>query len=159
MELNEVIINLKSYSESVYDKNVVLGGSVALKKHGLKLPFPPGDFDIIVYSPSKKQLEFIHDNFLDDSEYDEIEDEDNKCRSFNQCDKSGKSINILIEYNKKVPDNLLFDSEFNLPVNSIENIIEAKISYSRSKDNEQIIQLKELNFPINKKNISEDSLW
>lgn len=152
--------------------NVVIGGKQALRLHGLNMTTPPADLDLIIFTPTVKQMEALKilsifdcvENRPKKSELDYPGNElHQKAMKFK---KDGLFLDIIIAKHIPLPSGLL-NYVFNgnsFPVNTIKNIIDAKRSYfferqdekdyilpakySRTKDMEDFIDLKNKNFNI-----------
>ena len=123
-----------------------IGGSMALKLHGLKIPRTPDDLDIIISFPSIQQEEYLqllkpfnyntNLGFYDDNQY-----------NF-RFKKDGMILNILISYNTNSYGNDLFykHNDQYYPIAPIEETISAKRKYNRLKDLGDFIYLKNNNF-------------
>jgi len=130
--------------------NIRIGGSVALDMHGLKLPNPPEDVDIIIYQPSSEQMSIIQalHNLnvykFNDSEYIETLD-----KIVIGLEHGGKKVDILIDTVNRA-------SEYNVSVFTLSgqevgiqpvfDIIKAKKDMGRQKDIDQIKSIIDLNF-------------
>lgn len=132
------------------DTNLVIGGSFALMIHGLKMRSNPEDLDIILYFPTEYQKKYLEAmRFFDQTpEGKEYKDVDNR-RSY-KFYKDGKQLNLVCWSPKEKEDNLPLLSFYyegcNIKVQSIGTVIEAKKFYSREKDLQHFLDLKNLNF-------------
>ena len=158
--------NILSRLNNEGDNNLVLGGTHAMILHGLKTPRIPGDMDIIIYSPTEKQLEtleVLRDLMVDKeelfNEYNRISFKFEK-KIDNVVHTEVYTLDILLEF-MPFPENLLIyeseiddtkvrveESSIRVRVQSIENIIKAKSIYGRVKDLTDFINLKNLNFNL-----------
>lgn len=146
-----------------YD-NVVIAGSNVLQAHGLKLNWTPEDLDIVVFLPTDNQLSEVVDNdkyevclSYEEAERREMNKDDFIPRSY-KMSRKGLTLNIILERDKPRPSSLLYIAhrERYFPVNSIANIISAKVSYAsgdvkqfmRAKDMQHLISLKNNNFNL-----------
>ena len=144
--------NLKAFTKILLklneDDNLVLGGSYALMLHGLNLKRLPDDVDIIIYRPTPKQIEFL-ESISDFNNLNELGSDYPTCVYKLKTSKKNVdyTLDILLE-TKTAPDNLLIFEKNNIKVKiqEISNIIEAKSSYGRTKDFEDMLSLKNLNF-------------
>lgn len=125
--------------------NVVLGGSLILKIHGLNFSRKSEDLDVIINFPTPKQNEYIKaiSNFSENNS--EYWGKDNL-----KFSKNNLYINVLINNTVEVNDfflqykwgNKLYD------INSVSEIIKAKSLYGRVKDFKDMILLKNENFNL-----------
>ena len=122
------------------EDNHVLGGSLALKLHGLNFR-EAQDLDIVIYNPTEKQLQIFET--LKPFER-KNKDEFYTQRSYKYL-KSGLAINFLLEFDTDMPLNLLTHSS-GWRINSIKEIINAKKNYCRTKDLLDLLDLKNKNF-------------
>lgn len=137
--------------------NVILGGSAALQLHGLNLSRRVDDLDIIIYKPTEEQMKVLElmepFNLSLFPIYSEFEKSERRVRKF---EIRGVKLDIILEKEIEKPQNLLLfhiHTCFTIPIQSIENVIAAKNSYTlkehtyrRSKDMEDLIDLKNKNF-------------
>ena len=150
--LNSIVKTLKEFG--IRDNNInnlVIGGTKALELHGIITPEPPDDIDIIVYNPTKSQLDMLSAYSLIDEDTNTISTVEYGRRSI-KIVGSFMKLNFIISHDKLPTDllssNILFN---NLPmkVQSISNIFKAQKSYNnRTKDLIRSIKLKELNFNV-----------
>lgn len=143
-KINKVLRKLKHLGNN----NIVIGGTTALKLHGLILNKEPEDIDVIVYKPTKDQLKLIDVLKLFD---DEICESIEYGRRSIKLNIDNALLNIVIEWHDSKPSNLLsFKMDYlKLDIQSVENVFKAQRSYNkRKKDLESSIKLKELNFNI-----------
>lgn len=148
--------------------NVILTGSNVLALHGLKISWSPQDLDVAIYEPTPGQRLFIVGGG------DVIESEFEACLDYESAKEKGitqrawkKSVffqgeqltlNFILEKGPKPLANLnyLYGGLY-LPVQNIDKIIEAKLSYGegkdksflRRKDAHHLSELKSLNFNVN----------
>lgn len=142
--------------------NMVIGGSTALKLHGLVFSREVNDLDIIIYSPTIEQTEELgrlsklypkeNSTYLDSKVIKVIH------KSFL---KRTYKLDIIVE-NESTPKVLLFVDVFNhkVKVQSISNIVKAKSSYIKhldsrgsseyypKKDISDLLNLKNSNFNL-----------
>lgn len=57
--LNNHLFVFHKFLEQIYDENLVIAGVNALKLHGLKMSREANDLDIVLFQPTKKQLDFL----------------------------------------------------------------------------------------------------
>jgi hypothetical protein len=140
----KVLINdLIKYSSNT--NNVRLGGSLILKVHGLNFSRPIGDLDIIITNPTKEQeyyLEAIKMMGVMNDGYTGIDNIKFK--------KNSLIINILIIRNHKEYISPMFYkyNGYEYGIVSINEILNAKKQYNRSKDIKDFLMLKNENFNI-----------
>lgn len=123
----------------------VIGGSWALRLHGLNIEREPGDVDIILYSPTSQQISILRDN-AKDLYTSEEEFLDNDVRRSYKFAKGGFLLNVLIEPDTPEPPNLLnvTFNETRYLVQSITNIVAAKGSYTFIKDGKLHSRMKDV---------------
>lgn len=115
---------------------MVIGGSTALKLHGLNFSREVSDLDIIIYSPTVEQTIYLSElgklHMKEGSIYLNRKVIKVEHKSFL---RKVYKMDIIIE-NKPTPKNLLFVDIFNhkVKVQSISNIVEAKSSYVKFLD-------------------------
>lgn len=149
-----LMILLQLKTESPTD-NLVLAGSNALMAHGLKIGWEPQDLDVVIFRPTEKQKTTIFAFFTECMEYNE----NSKVipRSY-LLERNSLKLNLILAYEDRVPNNLLW-YKFGATcfmINSIENIVAAKLSYAhghnekyiRVKDMQHLSTLKNLNFNV-----------
>lgn len=151
-------------AELSIDDNLVIGGSHALQQHGLNLgDWRPDDLDVIIFSPTTFQIDYVKNKFnqcADEYMIDELEDKAGKevePRSY-KLTKGMFVMNIIFAYDESMPTDLLFFFHEGVywRINSISNIIDAKLSYSRGenkaylrqKDIHHMMLLKNYNFNV-----------
>lgn len=141
--------------------NVVLGGSLVLELHGLKLGWEPQDLDIIIFKPTERQFARVMESTdfeacANSDVQSKAEQRGEHIRSW-RSQSGGKTLNVILVNDPLPEDLLLYRSHAGLiPVNKIHNIIEAKKSYShghdktfiRGKDVHHLMSLKNNNFNI-----------
>lgn len=124
--------------------NVKLGGSLILKLHGLQFSRKSDDLDVIINNPTDKQKDYIKamSNFrVDDTKYFSTVNYKFK--------KEGLCLNILLANNPVNGGGLKYKWSHNYyEVNSVLEIIQAKVSYGRPKDLSDLILLKNENFNL-----------
>ena len=128
--------------ETAGERNVIIGGSVALMLHGLQIGREPGDLDLVIYTPTDRQM-----IVLSDSRTFKNAEESGEYGGY-KCAKEGRVLNVLIEVNKPVPSGLLggMFTGYSHLIQSIDNVMAAKTRYARPKDFYDLQQLKNLNF-------------
>lgn len=141
------------------EKNLVLGGSLALIEHGLMIDWTPGDLDVIIFQPTDKQQKYIDACFESCSEYPEDKDGKEKNSVF-QLKRHGLTLNVIVTKQERPPfDTLLYycyNQEISFRINSIREIVRAISTYRtgakkihvRVKDIQHMQTLKNLNFNI-----------
>lgn len=122
-----------------YHGNVVIGGSAALILHGLSLSRPINDIDIILYNPKDEQLAVLNT----------LKAVDSVNSSFGYGDRrvikllvNEVNVDIIVSH-ETLPSNLLLhpisSPQFKgLFIQSIDEVIKAKISYTLDKDERQL---------------------
>ncbi len=148
------------------EDNLVIGGSNALKIHGLNISRKCEDLDLIIYNPSERQKKILEGlkffDIIKDRPIKAIEYPEGVLPKAIKLNGGHYYMDIIIE-NKTVPEDLLL-LKFNDIYFKIQNIqltIDAKnsykwerqggeeislIKYSRSKDMRDLIDLKNMNF-------------
>ena len=141
--------------------NIVIGGSLALHMHGLKLGREVADIDVIIYKPTKEQLEVLE--LL--KNFDMVEGrpygEEVKCIKLKRTSYGDEfTMDILVE-TVQAPSDLLFADirGVRYRIQSIDEVIKAKSSYefhmndkgestgyARAKDLRDFLLLKNHNF-------------
>jgi negative regulator of genetic competence, sporulation and motility len=128
------------------EENLVLGGSTALRLHGINTKRVPEDVDIILFCPTIKQFNFLKSiedfsDFTQDKGYEQVY----KFRKVK--DNKTFTLDILIEH-YAVPRNLLLlkRGKLLIKVQDIDSIIAAKSRYGRDKDLKDMLDMKNLNF-------------
>lgn len=164
-DIKRVILEGDNTSET----NVVLTGSNVLALHGLNISWDPQDLDIAIYQPTDLQRLFITGGG------DVVETEFQACLDYESAKEKGiaqrawkktiffqgeqLTLNFILELGPKPQTNLVyFYGKLPLPVQNIDKIIEAKLSYGegkdksflRRKDAHHLSELKNLNFNVNK---------
>lgn len=153
--ISEMENNLKAFGAMLSNlnktDNLVLGGSYAMLLHGIHLKRIPEDVDIIIYNATTEQLDTI--KLLGD--FNQLSDGPDFDPGYDQtvfkfkAKKNSKpyTLDILLE-NSPVPNNLLWyvNGKIKVRIQDITKIVEAKAGYKRSKDFEDLIDLKNLNF-------------
>jgi len=124
----------KNFIQPLGTDNVVIGGTLALKAHGLIMSREATDLDLIIFKPTDKQLEYIklmsafQKEFIDDEALkNPFSDYHRKSYKFK---KNELIIDILLQ-DKFVPNDLLlfnFDGTY-YKIQSVKNTIDAKRSY------------------------------
>jgi hypothetical protein len=145
--------------------NLVLGGSNALKLHGLETGRKSNDVDIIIYRPTTLQMTILNGLRTGSPLFKEKAiDQGYPGRVVSLTAKlMGRSYKLdIILSDEKMPEDLLSIEFFKYPilVQSIKNIIEAKASYTKQvdtrgsqryiseKDAVDLMTLKNLNFNL-----------
>jgi len=155
MNINHMLDNSINIFKSLNNgnNNVVIGGSLSLAIHGLNLHTIPKDVDMIIYSPSKQQIEILKVLSIF-SEKNPVTNTYQR-RSF-KIKVNDIYIDIIVEHKKTIPNNLLILKHNNceFKIQSIKNVFQARKEYVehnqniRVKDYISTIKLKELNFNI-----------
>lgn len=148
MTMKEYLDNFSYELNMLRSDNLVLGGSNALLAHGLNLgSWKPDDLDVIIFSPTDSQVSFVKTKF--EQCLDEYLAEYLTPHSYRLL-KNGLVLNVIFEYKIPTPTDLLcfkYGSDL-YQVNTITNIIEAKKSYLRAKDDLHLSLLQD-NFKTN----------
>ena len=160
--MQKYLKTFKKLIEPLGTSNVVIGGALSLKAHGLNMNREAEDMDLIIFDPTPQQI-----NYIKSFEFFSMpRDLPFNVNSYNQrsfkFQKDGLIIDILIS-KIPVPENLLyynFDGTF-YKVQSVSGTIDAKRSYYyernendktskyvRNKDVEDFIDLKNSNFNL-----------
>lgn len=58
-DLEKILSKFQSVLKIIFDTNIVVGGSAALKLHGLEIGREISDVDIIIYNPTPSQRLFL----------------------------------------------------------------------------------------------------
>jgi len=132
--------------------NVFIGGSQALKMHGMELADEPGDWDIVVYEPTDTQ-KLIIKSLSVMNVYRVIEPEyfDDEQRSvIGLSFPGGYKVDIIIERSLKIPSGnflgIFAQCSEEIQIQSVKGVIDAKKKNGRKKDRDQIEKMIELNF-------------
>ena len=130
------------------EDNLVLGGSTALKLHGLNTKRNPEDLDVVLFSPTMEQYNFLK-SIEDFSDFEQDEGYEQVYKFKKVMNNRTFTLDILIEQSA-VPKNLLLLKMGNLlvKVQDIDNTIAAKCSYAREKDLKDLLDFKNLNFNL-----------
>ena len=142
--LNVFQIIIDDLLEASPTKNVRLGGSLILKLHGLNFSRPIGDLDIIVTDPTEKQKDYLKAlQFFDIVNNGQYANDANY-----KFKKNGYIINVLVVDPYKqtlVPTYYCYNNKY-YGIVSINEIIDAKKRYKRTKDISDFLLLKNENF-------------
>ena len=128
------------------NSNVRIGGSLILKLYGLNFSRQCEDLDIIINNPSKKQKEYLEKIELEKVPISEKYEYTENNYKFT---KSGLILNILVTnvFTNDTRIRYKFNNNY-YKLNTIDEIIRAKISYGRPKDRSDLQLLKNENFNI-----------
>lgn len=167
---NRINLFIKTFESLIFQllhTNVVIGGTNALLQHGLKISRTPSDLDLIIYQPTEEQLQILKTISVFDLIKNRPELQYGDLQKAIKIEKDGLFLDIITELGP-TPQNLLYyrygyGDKF-LQIQSIENVIKAKVSYKfermsdsrdknltkymRSKDLEDLLDLKNSNFNI-----------
>ncbi len=143
-KLQNTLNEFNSYLESLKGLNLVIGGSWALRLHGLILEKEPNDVDIVIYRPTPEQLTFLDSISM---EQDEIRDDDHYEERSYKFTRNGFTIDFLLETERELPE-IILSYNLHLYVNSIEEILRARSRYMRDKDILDTDSLKKLNLNL-----------
>jgi len=137
-----IIDDLAELSPS--SKNVRLGGSLILKLHGLNFSRSIGDLDIVITNPTEKQKDYLKALRFFDCENDGayLNETNYKFK------KNGYILNILVvdPYALPIPSTFYSHNNKYYGIVSINEIIDAKKRYKRTKDISDFLLLKNENF-------------
>jgi hypothetical protein len=117
--------------------NLVLGGSNALKLHGLDLGREPSDIDLIIYRPTVEQQRFLEltqkTNGQRKSEFDNPEYKFRVTKF--KSPKGNFNLDVIVS-EEEIPQNLLSIDilENRFKIQSVSNIIKAKTGYFHKVD-------------------------
>jgi hypothetical protein len=142
-ELNKYLdtfnIIIKDLSE--YQSNVKLGGTLVLKLLGLNFSRPIGDLDLIIFNPTKEQETYLKALKFFNQGGGSPGDNSFKFKENNLY------LNILCVYDTKNTDIVFYEyNKVKYSLSLINEIIDAKKKYSRKKDLQDFIMLKNENF-------------
>lgn len=161
ISVDEYLETFAGILKNIDGDNVVIGGTHALKLHGIKMSRPAADLDIILFQPSQHQLQFLDSirmfNVLADTSFTNRHHKDSeypiekvKLMKFKQKMKYYPNEELaldIIQTHLPLPGGLLLhlfepyntNREFKklYRVNSVSNIIEAKMNYTFEKKNEE----------------------
>jgi len=157
--MEQYLKTFKQLIQPLGTQNVVIGGTIALKAHGLIMSREATDLDLIIFNPTEKQKAYI-----ESMKFFEIENRNIPQHVYQKSFKFKKAnltIDILIQ-ESEVPQGLLY-AEFEgtfYKVQSIKNTIDAKrsyclygsiggnVKYIREKDVKDFEDLKSSNFNL-----------
>ena len=143
---HKILDDLKELSFTTPDgsSNVKLGGSLILKLHGLNFSRKSDDLDVIINNPTDKQKDYIKaiSNFrVDETAYFST--------TKYKFKKDDLYLNILISNQPQNEGCLKYKWCQNYyDINSINEVIRAKVTYGRSKDITDLLLLKNENFNL-----------
>ena len=126
-----------------------IGGSMLFELYGLKFHRVPDDIDIIITNPNKDQELFLKTLRLfrshEKGDYIYYGGDNFKIK------KNGCILNILVvrEYKQNILPIFYQHNNYNYPLVTINEILDAKRKYKRTKDIYDFEKLKNLNFNIN----------
>jgi hypothetical protein len=144
--LNTFQIIIDDLTKLSSNTNVRLGGSLILKLHGLNFSRLIGDLDLIITNPNEKQKDYLKAlSFFSYKDHTNYKDEFNY-----KLKKNNLVLNILETDSPLLPITPMFYYYENKYYNvvSINEIINAKKRYNRSKDISDFLLLKNENFNI-----------
>lgn len=134
-------IIIKDLSE--YQANIKLGGTLILKTLGLNFSRPVGDLDLIISNPTKEQ-----ETYLKALEFFNQEEGSPGPNNF-KFKKNDLYLNILCVYDTKSTGIVFYEyNKVKYSLNLINEIIDAKKKYSRKKDMQDFLILKNENFNL-----------
>lgn len=148
--IKRIIESAATHIGTMHQGNLVIGGMHALRLHGLVMHREPSDLDIVVYQPTKEQLQYLA-ALCDRAE---VKEDDENYRSY-KVESNGFVVDFLLETGENMPSNLLGFSHlgFQFFVQSVEGVISAKRCYNnadfqREKDITDCESLKANNFNL-----------
>lgn len=157
LEVVSSAISLINRDTSPSKNNVIIGGSYALALHGLMVDAKPMDIDLVVYSPTPRQMANLNSLSYTFGKPSQISSQCSTRRSY-KFDIHGREVDFLIEYDSKINTNEMLQiplrvSNIGIPesfvsVQSIKGVMEARSRYKRTKDYESCLNLKNMNFNI-----------
>ena len=144
-ELNKYLdtfnIIIKDLSE--YQSNIKLGGTLILKTLGLNFSRTVGDLDLIISNPTKEQ-----ETYLKALKFFNQEGGSPGPNNF-KFKKNDLYLNILCVYDTKSTDIVFYEyNKVKYSLFLINEIIDAKKKYSRKKDIQDFLILKNENFNL-----------
>lgn len=144
-ELNKYLdtfnIIIKDLSE--YQSNIKLGGTLILKTLGLNFSRPVGDLDLIIFNPTKEQETYL--KALKAS----LQEEGSPGPNNFKFKKNGLYLNVLCVYFTTTFNTVFYEyNKVKYSLNLINEIIDAKKNYSRKKDMQDFLILKNENFNL-----------
>jgi hypothetical protein len=156
-DIKSYIDNFFPLLENIIDNNMVIAGTLALKLHGLNFSRESGDLDIVLYQPTKKQIDIltILSTFQVENPFKPIDEYSNNdqnkllekgIQKTIKFMKNGLYIDFILEYNKPFPfvDLLQYKyvtKDLNIHYFNIQNIllnIMAKNSYILENGRDQL---------------------
>lgn len=158
-DLEKILSKFQSVLKIIFDTNVVIGGSAALKLHGLEIGREISDVDIIIYNPTPSQKLFL--KLVGQKNSSSLDSYEKRVYKFTRTFLKKYSIDVIISY-EEFPENLLSCEilSHTVKIQSVENIVKAKASYVSKvdgrgsllhiskKDATDMINLKNLNFNL-----------
>lgn len=143
--------------------NIILTGSNVLELHGLNISWHPQDLDIAIYQPTKQQEKWVRDS-VNGYEPCMLYEDAEKLGTYQRAWKKIRPyedeelvINFILEKQPRPVTNLIYKfRNLYLPVQNIDTIINAKLSYGQGKDKSflrrkdayHLSELKRLNFNV-----------
>ena len=158
-DLEKILSKFQSVLKIIFDTNIVIGGSAALKLHGLEIGREISDVDIIIYKPTPSQRLFLR--LVEQKSPTELDGYERRVYKFTKTLLKKYSIDVIVSH-EDLPENLLSCEllSHTVKIQSIENIVKAKASYVSKvdgrgsllyiskKDATDMINLKNLNFNL-----------
>lgn len=145
--MNHLRLHVKEFQKELSElngSNTVLSGSCVLEAYGLNTGKLPGDLDLIIYNPTKSQIEYIKLLRSRDVMDKERQIEEHYKKVISIMSAKGLKMDIVFEsYNIHAGEHPRYH-EFKLQ--PIDRIIQAKRRFNRPKDLEAFLDLKQLNF-------------
>jgi hypothetical protein len=143
-ELNKYLDKFSRIIGDLSDKNdnVRLGGTLVLKLHGLNFSRPVGDLDVIIVNPTASQR-----LYLKNLEFFQCDESYSGQHNF-KFKKDNLYLNILLAEipNLKMEPVFYKHKDVYYKIISINEIIDAKRKYKRTKDLQDFLLLKNENF-------------
>lgn len=142
--------------DTINGSNVALAGALSLKAHGLLLGRDGADLDVVIFSPTEKQLAALENlNFFRVTNKNQPKYPLDREVSV-KFKKDGLTIDFLLEHGKETPTDLLYYEHEGTyyKVQSVEGTIAAKRSFKddegrmRYKDVMDLLDLKSQNFNL-----------
>jgi len=128
--------------------NLVLGGSASLVLHGLEFR-EIQDVDIIIYNPTPEQIRVFESLILLSSPSIEYSNKEyGPVRRVLKLSKNGLNLDIILERESTMDYTLLRASINGVIwfIQSVREVVKAKTEYSREKDLQDLLYLKNNNF-------------
>ncbi len=128
---------------NLFQCNVAIGGSYALRLHGLEVR-TSNELDLIVYPSSEEVINYILDVTKGDQGSPQREIGGDRRRSY-KIERNGLTVDFLLEEELEMEQDLLIAQGL-VKVQSIKVILDAKRSYGRDKDKKDFDNMIKNNF-------------